>query len=60
MAPYAGDERRGYHDVAARGRDTGGPPLGLLLGVAAVVGIGFLTWYYLGPDFVRYMKIRDM
>lgn len=41
-------------------RDTGGPSLALLLGVAAVVGVGFLSWYYFGPDLVRYLKIRDM
>jgi hypothetical protein len=31
----------------------------LLLGLAAV-GLGFLAWYYLGPDLKRYMKIRNM
>ena len=25
-----------------------------------LIGVGFLAWYYFGPDLVRYMKIRDM
>ena len=33
---------------------------GLLIAAAALVAVGFLGWYYLGPDLVRYMKIRDM
>jgi hypothetical protein len=31
----------------------------LLTGLA-VVGLGVLAWYYLGPDLKRYMKIRSM
>ncbi len=58
MRSYPAQERRGGYHVEPR--DRGGPPLGLLLGVAAVVGIGFLSWYYFGPDLVRYLKIRDM
>jgi hypothetical protein len=26
----------------------------------AVVGLGVLAWYYLGPDLKRYPKIRAM
>jgi hypothetical protein len=26
----------------------------------AVVGLGALAWYYLGPDLRRYLKIRNM
>jgi hypothetical protein len=25
-----------------------------------LVGLGILTWHYMGPDLVRYMKIRSM
>jgi hypothetical protein len=31
----------------------------LLVGLGAI-GLGFLAWHYLGPDLVRYMKIRNM
>jgi hypothetical protein len=54
--PPAGYQERRY-DLAPR--DTGGPALALLAGVAAVVGNGLLPWYYFGPDLVRYLKIRD-
>jgi hypothetical protein len=27
---------------------------------AAVVGLGFLAWKYLGPDLRRYLKMRNM
>jgi hypothetical protein len=33
---------------------------GLLLAGLAVVGLGALAWYYLGPDLRRYLKIRNM
>jgi hypothetical protein len=56
MRPYQG-ERREHYEVERR---DSGPSLGLILGLGAVVGLGFLAWYYFGPDFVRYMKIRDM
>ncbi len=36
------------------------PSSGLLLGGLAVVAVGALAWYYLGPDLMRYMKIRSM
>ncbi len=62
MAEYearrAPDERRDRYDVAER--DRGGLSPGLLLAGAAAVGLGVLAWYYLGPDLVRYMKIRSM
>jgi hypothetical protein len=25
-----------------------------------VVGLGALAWYYIGPDVIRYQKIRNM
>lgn len=33
---------------------------GLLLAGLAVVGLGALALYYLGPDLRRYLKIRNM
>lgn len=36
------------------------PSSSLLLTGLAVVAVGALAWYYLGPDLVRYMKIRSM
>lgn len=32
----------------------------LLIAGAAVVGVGLLTWVYLGPDLKRYLKIHAM
>ena len=56
--PSPEEERRGGYAVSERGF---GPPQGalLLVGLGAI-GLGFLAWYYLGPDLVRYMKIRNM
>ena len=36
------------------------PRSGLLIAGLLVLGAGALAWYYLGPDFRRYMKIRAM
>ncbi len=36
------------------------PSSGLLLAGLAVVGLGWLAWRFIGPDLIRYMKIRDM
>jgi hypothetical protein len=36
------------------------PPLGLMIAGLAVIGLGALALYYLGPDLVRYMKIKRM
>jgi hypothetical protein len=33
---------------------------GFLIAGLAVIGVGALAWYYLGPDVRRYMKIRNM
>jgi hypothetical protein len=51
------EEGRRY-DLAERERP--GLPAGLLVAGLAAVGLGVLAWYYLGPDLVRYMKIRNM
>lgn len=39
---------------------SGGLSTGWLLAGLAVVGLGALAWYYLGPDLKRYLKIRNM
>jgi hypothetical protein len=44
----------------ARPPHSAGSSLGLPLAGLAAVGLGALAWYYLGPDLVRYMKIRSM
>jgi hypothetical protein len=36
------------------------PNTGLLIAGAVVVGVGLLTWHYLGPDLKRYLKIHSM
>lgn len=36
------------------------PHTGLLIAGAVVVGLGVLSWVYLGSDLKRYMKIRSM
>jgi hypothetical protein len=35
-------------------------PTTLVVAGLAVVGIGLLTWYYMGPDVKRYLKIHSM
>ncbi len=32
----------------------------LVVAGLAVVGLGALAWYYLGPDLQRYLKLRNM
>jgi hypothetical protein len=49
--PQQGLERRG---------DGGLSSSGLLITGAVVVGAAALAWYFLGPDLIRYMKIRSM
>lgn len=36
------------------------PHKGLLIAGAVVVGLGVLSWIYLGPDLKRYLKIHSM
>ena len=44
----------------ARRAERGGPSAGLLIAGAVVIGLGYLTWTYLGPDLKRYLKIHSM
>jgi hypothetical protein len=53
---YDWQERR---DMDRR-RSSGGISTGWLVAGLAVVGLGALAWYYLGPDLRRYLKIRSM
>jgi hypothetical protein len=53
-------EWRGQYERGDWGLRHSGGSSGLLLGTIAVVGLGALAWYYVGPDLVRYMKIRNM
>jgi hypothetical protein len=53
----AGDRWRS--SVGRRAERTG-PSTGLLIAGAVVVGLGVLTWVYLGPDLRRYLKIQSM
>ncbi len=41
-------------------RTSSGLPSGLLLTGLAVLGLGALAWYFLGPDLRRYLKIHNM
>lgn len=52
------EERRA--PVASRPAALPAPPTGLLLGGLVVLGLGALAMYYLGPDLVRYLKIKRM
>jgi hypothetical protein len=50
-----------YPQQGLERRDDGGlSSSSLLLTGVVVVGAAALAWYYLGPDLIRYMKIRSM
>jgi len=53
-------EWRSQYDRGEWGLRHSGGSSGLLLGTIAVLGLGALAWYYLGPDLMRYLKIRNM
>jgi hypothetical protein len=46
-------------DMRSRHRDAG-PSTGWIVAGVVVVGLGVLTWAYLGPDLKRYLKIYNM
>ncbi len=54
----AGDWRGQYATMPHE--RSGGPPWGMILTTAAMVGLGIWAWQYLGPDLRRYLKIRSM
>jgi hypothetical protein len=56
---HPADEWRGPPSYPPPGYGGGVSPVVVLAGLAAV-GLGVLAWHYLGPDLVRYMKIREM
>ncbi len=56
---YADDEHR-RRDVGPWESGYRSPGPSLLLTGLAVAGLGLLAWYYLGPDFRRYMKMESM
>lgn len=64
QAAYSGpsptEPWRGRAAVAQTSAKGGGISTGWLIAGLAVVGLGALAWYYLGPDLKRYMKIRNM
>jgi hypothetical protein len=37
-----------------------GPHPGLMIAGLLALGLGLLTWYYLGQDVRRYLRIRNM
>jgi hypothetical protein len=53
---------REYRDYYSPARRTESAITVLRLPVAglAVIGIGAIAWYYLGPDLRRYLKLRNM
>lgn len=57
---YTTEEERRRHSGMLREGGFGRGGNGLLLAGLAVVGLGALALYYLGPDLRRYLKIRNM
>jgi len=51
-------DRRG--SIFATREDRIVPYPGWMIAGAVVLGIGLASWYFLGPDVRRYMKIRNM
>lgn len=51
---------RGERSALAEWERHGGPPVGLLVAGAIMIGLGVLAWTYLGPDLRRYLKIQSM
>jgi hypothetical protein len=49
-----------YPQQGLERRDFGPSSSSLLVTGLVVAGAAALAWYYLGPDLIRYMKIRSM
>ncbi len=63
MSEMTSSERYGQTvqpSESGRGGVSPWPSSGLLLTGLAVVGLGWLAWNWIGPDLIRYMKIRNM
>jgi hypothetical protein len=58
-SPASNDARWGGPPPARRPESLG-LPAGLTVTGLALIGLGALALYYLGPDLIRYMKIRNM
>lgn len=50
----------GERSLLAEREHGASPSVNWLVAGAVVVGIGVLTWAYLGPDLRRYLKIHNM
>jgi hypothetical protein len=57
---YSSPEGWGGRWVPTDRKESTGMSSGLVIGGLALIGLGALAWYYLGPDLRRYMKIRNM
>jgi hypothetical protein len=57
---FTSPEPWGGRWVPTERRESTGLPVGLVIGGLALLGLGALAWYYLGPDLRRYIKIESM
>jgi hypothetical protein len=55
----SGDDLRERVGLERRADRGGLSPAVLIMG-AAIIGLGYLAWTYLGPDLKRYLKIQSM
>jgi hypothetical protein len=55
--PWGG--KRPHYAPAPR-QGSSGVPVGWLLAGALGAGLAYLAWSYIGPDLVRYLKIKSM
>jgi hypothetical protein len=46
--------------VGRRHDESVGPHPALLIGGLVALGLGLVTWYYVGRDVKRYLRIRSM
>jgi hypothetical protein len=46
--------------VGGSHEESAGPHRALLIGGLLVLGLGLLTWYYVGRDVSRYLRLRSM
>ncbi len=60
ILPRAKDEGWPERFFEDRGERPLGSRPGLLIAGLVVLGLGVLTWYYVGHDVRRYLRIRSM